>query len=170
MFAWIKSLVSRIRSRISRHREDQEFQQELSEHLEMLTNENIQRGMAPNEANRAARIRLGGFTQLQETNRELKGLPMLETLLQDVRFAFRMLSKSPAFAAVARLTLTLGIGANTAIFSVVHAALLRPLPYADPQKLVLLGESRNAEDAGSYASYPDYTDWVHSAKRFQSLA
>jgi len=170
MFAWIKSLVSRIRSRISRHREDQEFQQELSEHLEMLTNENIQRGMAPNEANRAARIRLGGFTQLQETNRELKGLPMLETLLQDVRFAFRMLSKSPAFAAVAILTLALGIGANTAIFSVVHAALLRPLPYADPQKLVLLGESRNAEDAGSYASYPDYTDWVHSAKRFQSLA
>jgi macrolide transport system ATP-binding/permease protein len=171
MFAWIRMFASRMRGCFLRRRVDEDFEQELRAHLEMLTQENIQRGMAPIEANRVARIRLGGLAQLQETNRELKGLPMLEIFLRDVRFAFRTLRKSPGFAAVAILTLALGIGANTAIFAVVHAALLRPLPYADAQRLMLLGESRNAENAGLYeASYPNYVDWVHSVKKFQSLA
>jgi predicted permease len=137
----------------------------------MLTQENIQRGMSLAEANRMAHVRLGGITQLQETNRDLRGLPMLETFLNDVRYALRTLRKSPGFAAVAILTLALGIGANTAIFTVVHAALLRPLPYAEPQQLVELGESRESDVSSTFeASYPDYVDWTHTAKRFQSLA
>ncbi len=139
MLASIKMIASRIRGWLSLERVDQDFEQELSAHLEMLTNENIQRGMTRDEANRAARIRLGGVTQLKETNRELRGLPMLETFLQDFRYAIRMLRKTPGFTAVAVLTLGLGIGANTAIFSVLQAAYLRSLPVAHPEQIVQVG-------------------------------
>src|SRR5260370_17375390 len=104
MFAWIRALPSRTRAWLSPHREDQDFENELETHLEMLTDENVRRGMAPEEAKRAARIRLGGHTQLKETNRELHGLPILETFLQATRYAFRMLRNNPAFPPLTVLT------------------------------------------------------------------
>jgi len=117
---------------------DEDFSEELGAHLEMLTEENVRRGMTPEEARRIARLKLGGITQLRETNRQLRGMPILETTLRDVRYAWRTLRKSPGFAMVSILTLALGIGANTAIFNVVHATLLQPLPIRQGHRLVVI--------------------------------
>ena len=149
----------------------QDFERELASHLEMLTEENVRRGMAPEEARRAARIRLGGTTQLSETNRELRGSPWLETFLQDARYAFRMLRKNPGFTAVAILTLALGIGANTAIFSVVYAVLLKPLPYAHPEQLVTAFQANLQQGVPETGvSYPNFEAWRAQNHVFTELA
>jgi putative ABC transport system permease protein len=171
MFAWMRALASRIRIWLSLGRANDEFEQELEEHLAMLTEENVRRGMAPAEAKRAARMRLGGITQLAETNRELKGLPLLETLLQDTRYALRMLCKNPGFTAVVVLTLALGIGANTAIFSVVYAVLLKPLPYAKPEQLFNVFEAEPQEGvSGTGWSYANFTELREQNHVFSEVA
>jgi predicted permease len=169
MLAWIGALASKIRGWLSRRHADQDFENELETHLEMLAEENARRGMGPEEARRAARMRLGGITQLKETNRELQGLPIIETFLQDTRYAFRMLRKSPGFTAVAVLTLALGIGANTAIFSVVNAVLLRPLPYPNAKRLAVIWSTWGNEARGP-ASGPELIELRHRSRAFEEIA
>ena len=169
MLSRLRVLASRIRGFFAGHRLDEDFQRELASHLDMLTEENIRRGLPPDEARRQARLRLGGATQLRETQHDLRGLPWLETLLQDVRFGLRMLRKNPGFTAVAVLTLALGIGANTAIFSVIDGVLFNPVPFREPDRIMSV-HSRMALFPHLGVSYPNFLDWQRENHSFEQMA
>lgn len=136
MKEFLRIAAKRIAALFRKRLAESELDSELQAHLDLLIEENTRRGMGPEEARYAARREFGGVEQTKELYRDQRGLPILESLLQDARFAVRMLLKNPAFTVVVILTLALGIGANTAIFSLVSGILLEPLPYSSPETLV----------------------------------
>jgi predicted permease len=167
----LRGYVMRLFGLFDRGRREREFAEELESNLELHIEDNLRAGMSPAEARRQAQIKLGGVTWTQELHREQRGLPMLETLLQDLRFGLRMLRKNPGFSLIAILTLALGIGANTAIFSVVNATLLKPLPYADPDRLAMLwtvNPKQGIYEEGT--SYPTFLDWRAQSQSFAEMA
>ncbi len=159
--------LSNLATRQSAH---QRLQAELAEHLAFLTEANLKAGMSPSEARRQAAIKLGPAQSIREHHHAEQSLPFVENLLFDLRYATRMLLRSPGFSFVAIATMALGIGATTAIYSVLDATLLHPLPYPNPSQLVHLEDDLSGigvQDAGT--SVPEYQDLQRSGI-FQSIA
>ncbi len=169
MTTWWRQLLLRLRDVIRKPQVERELDHELRFHLERQVTQNIAAGMSPEEARYRALQSFGGTEQIKEECRDARGTRFFEDFLQDIRFGLRMLRRSPGFAAVAVLTLALGIGVNTTLFSVVNGVLLNPLPYAHPEQLVTLHESKPNFATGSI-SYPNFRDWQKDNRTFSSIA
>jgi putative ABC transport system permease protein len=160
MLTRVLVLASRIRALFTRTRLDGDFADELHAHLEMATDDYLRRGFDRDAAARAARLDLGGAMQLTEEHREQRALPFVDTALQDLRYAVRTLRRNPAFASVVVLTLAVGVGAATAMFTVVRAVLLRPLPFAEPERLVEITETNPLKGwTHTVAAPANFLDW-----------
>jgi len=167
---WLRTLLFRLAGLFHKDRGDRDLAAEMDSHLQMHMEDNLRAGMSAVEARRQALIKLGGVEQTKENYRDRRGLPFLEVLLQDLRFGARMLMKNPAFAAAAVITLALGIGANTALFSVVNGVLLRPLPYRDPSRLVVVSLFNQKTQETFPLCDADFLDWRAQNQAFTAVA
>src|SRR5215207_3493662 len=162
------------RNLLDREHVDRDLAEELEAYLEMLVEAKVAEGLKPQEARRAALIELGGVDQVKERVREVRVGHFLGTVWQDMRYGVRTLVKSPAFTVVAVLSLALGIGANTAIFSVVNSILLRPLPYPESERVMAVWHTPPQESfpgADRFSVSPgNYLDWKEQGRAFEQMA
>jgi len=155
---WLYTIPLRLRSLFRWTQANQELDDELREHLERATEEYAAQGMTQEEAHRRARLDLGGIEQAKEKCRDARRVNWIQDLIQDTRYGFRTLSKSPGYTAVAVITLALGIGANTAIFSMVDTLMLQPLPIRDPHRVAFLSFPRDATHFDPSFSGPEFRE------------
>ena len=169
--AWLAVAVARVRGLFFRRADDEDFEAEIASHRQMLVDEHVRRGMSEADARRAARLAFGGSMQTVEHHRDHRSLPIVETTLQDLRYALRSLRRQPTFALVAIATLAVGIGAGTSVFSVAGAVLLRPLPYARPHELVRVFETNPLRRwTRNIASPANFWDWKNQNTVFTEMA
>ncbi|MDQ3917671.1 MAG: ABC transporter permease, partial [Acidobacteriota bacterium] len=167
---WFYTLPLRVRSLLHRAQVERELDEELRYHVERQFEENVGRGMTAEEARYAALRAIGGAEQQKERCRDMRRVNLIEDVARDLRYTLRVLAKSPVFTSVAVITLALGIGANTAIFSVVNAVLLRPLPYREPNRIVWVWGTCPLNDIKQEeASYPDFNDWRQQSRAFDGM-
>jgi predicted permease len=167
---FIRAWFTRIAGVFNGASRDQDLAAELESHLQLHVDDNVRAGMTPEAARRDALIKLGGLDATKERYRDRRGIPLVDTLRQDLVYAGRTLRKNRGFTATAVATLALGIGANSAIFSVVNAVLLRPLPFKDPSRLVMVFAANDRYGLYDVASYPDFLDWTAQNHSFDDLA
>jgi hypothetical protein len=170
----LREWIQRLWGTLQRDSRDREMEEELRGHLELAAEDMKLRGSAPDDARRAARIAYGGETQAMESVRGQRGLPWIDNFVCDLRYGLRTLRRSPGFASLAVLTMGLGIGANTAVFSVVNAALLKPLPYREADRIVTLSRSlikgEPSDSLMKQVSIPDFRDWHDQSSSFEAMA
>jgi predicted permease len=162
-------LVSLWRNLFNKDHMEQQLDEELRAYVDMLVAIKLEEGLSPTQARRAALLEMGGVEQVKERVREVQMGQVFETIWQDIRYGIRQLVKNPGFTAVAVLTLALGIGANAALFSVVNGVLLSPLPYPQPEQLVMLHQSKPNFDRGAIP-YPNFRDWQKQNQTFSAMA
>jgi predicted permease len=160
---------SRLRALVMRDREEREMEEEIRFHLEMEERKLTGEGMSPGQARTEARRRFGGEDRMKERTRDERGARWLEDTVRDVRYAARALARAPGFALVSVLALSLGVGATTAIYTLVDGVLLSPLPYPDSRSLVAVWE-RNEDGGSLHASYLNFADWRGRSRSFEALA
>ncbi|HVF68414.1 MAG TPA: ABC transporter permease [Pyrinomonadaceae bacterium] len=167
---WLNILSDRLRALLGREAVIRDIDEELRLHIELETESNVRRGMSHSEARRAALLSFGNFDVMRDAAYGVRGGGLMETIWQDVRYGARVLAKHKGFTIVAVLTLALGIGANTAIFSVVNELLLRPLPYRDAASLVMLWEVSPSGNRQNNISRANFRAWREQSKSFESMA
>jgi len=165
----LRALLFRFRGFFARKRAESDFAAELESHLALDIEDGIRSGLSEQEARRRALIKLGGLEQAKITHRERRGLPLLETLWRDVMYGLRGLRKNPGFAIVSILVIAIGIGANATLFTVVRAVLLKPLPFPNAERLVLLNGTKN-ETADDRVAAEDFHDWQKGSQSFEQMA
>ncbi len=164
----LRAWLARFKGLFQKDARERELAAELESHLQMHIDDNLRAGMSPQEARRVAVMKLGGVDQTKEAYRDRATIPFLESVIQDLRFTFRQLRKNPAFTGTATAMVALGIGASVAIFAFVDAALIKPLPYQDPSRLLFVTGTTPGIPRGAL-SYFDYLDWKKLNRVFDSI-